>query len=794
MLLIFLSLASSEPITADIGILGYQLYENGTASVLRQNTENVVNLSIPRVVEYQSMNYTVISIQPKSFYLSNISGIVTLPDSLIYIGESSFHGTKITGELIIPDSVEEIGKSAFYETHISSVVFGKNLRKIYENAFFNCFKLSCELKFPNSLEYIGDFCFILSGVTGVIDLSMLNYIGTFSFAGTFITSVIFPSFLEKVPDYLFSDSKLKGEVIIPSTVLAIGEGAFTYTLITKINFPIYLHTIGSSAFAFCTLLEVSIPSAYTFEYIGRYAFALTKVTATLIHCNKIDECAFSYCKALTDNIGIIANSIGESAFGGCPNIKSIDLTIHNSINSSVFMQCTSLEVLTVYDSTNVIEIGYMAFAFCDSLIGIFIPDTVEVFGNKSFYMCESYAASLDFTIYPNLRIIGNEAFYGCKSMFGELRLPDSLNEIGDNSFICGPISGSIIIPDSVQKIGSYAFFNCENLDGIISIGNNVTKIGDSAFALCSNIAGNIILGRSIEIIGHRAFFGCSKITGSITLPSDVTIIGDSAFYHCSSLVGTLLLPSKISYIGDNSFAECTGLTGRLIIPNSVTSIGMNAFFNCYGIEDVFFESKSTTVGVFAFSHMHIKCFSNTPQSIIDNIPEKYSSDNMKGNILPNSFLNFECQSFYGIDTFLTILFSVVGSGGFITVASFIFSWYNSRKTNIKTYTDVFNEIINTVCKHEEIDDDEKTQRIINKINSRLNGDQLDEDLDISQSQANKALQTALDESWSTITKRHKRRIFKESFNDITFKKPCFQKCTKESEDINLAELKGTLIV
>ena len=264
------------------------------------------------------------------------------------------------------------------------------------------------------------------------------------------------------------------------------------------------------------------------------------------------------------------------------------------------------------------------------------------------------------------------------------------------------------------------------------------------------------------------------------------------------LKGKLILPDKLKTIGYNAFAECKGFSDRLIIPESVQSIGKNAFFNCRGIEDVVFENSSVEIGVFAFSNMHIKCFDNTPKVIKTNDPEIYSSDNFKGSMLSESFLNFHCAAFYAIDSILIVITSIASCGAVSTGIVFAYNWFIKRKTNVNKYKEVFTEIINKERSEKDLEDNAITLAIINKINERIATDSIEEEFTVTENQAMKALEDSFNETWPTILIKHRRDIIEKAFNDIEFREKCCKckkcgRCKKSSDDDNKSPLELRII-
>jgi len=75
--------------------------------------------------------------------------------------------------------------------------------------------------------------------------------------------------------------------------------------------------------------------------------------------------------------------------------------------------------------------------------------------------------------------IGDDAFAGCESLTS-ITIPDSVTAIGDFAFYECTSLTTVTIGDSVTTIGSDAFCDCTNLTSI-TIPDSVTTIGRSAF-------------------------------------------------------------------------------------------------------------------------------------------------------------------------------------------------------------------------------------------------------------------------------------------------------------------------
>lgn len=69
---------------------------------------------------------------------------------------------------------------------------------------------------------------------------------------------------------------------------------------------------------------------------------------------------------------------------------------------------------------------------------------------------------------------------------------------------------------------------------MIKLPDTLERIGNQAFADCTKLRG-VFIPESVTLIGTNAFWGCTKLE-SLCIPSGVTFIGTSAFYNCPKLI------------------------------------------------------------------------------------------------------------------------------------------------------------------------------------------------------------------------------------------------------------------
>ena len=238
-----------------------------------------------------------------------------------------------------------------------------------------------------------------------------------------LTSVSIPKFYQgkrvtRIAFQGFAYVETMEEIIIPNTIVEIGNGAFlnAYDL-QYISIPDSVETIGNTAFRGC----------YSLEYfsVSENSLHLSSVDGVLF--NKNQTVLIRYPQAKTNTEFIIPTSViavREDAFGNNYFLTSIIIT------------------------ENVTTLSDHAFYNCTALISMTIPDNVTTVGIYLFRESGIQEVSLG----AGLSEISSYMFYSCNQL------------------------ESITIPDNINSIGYAAFDGCSNLTSII-----ITRPASSGF-------------------------------------------------------------------------------------------------------------------------------------------------------------------------------------------------------------------------------------------------------------------------------------------------------------------------
>ena len=164
----------------------------------------------------------------------------------------------------------------------------------------------------------------------------------------------------------------------------IGNQAFKNTVLVG-NLPNTLKTIDEKAFDSYKGTEIIIPSSV--EAIGNYAFQNSSLEKVTIHSDILGYGMFYGCQSLKivtmdGNI----ESIPEKCFGNCSSLSSITIPSKvTSIDQEAFNR-SGIESITI--PSTVKTIGANVFGTCKSLTSIEVLANIEALPDYMFYKCD----------------------------------------------------------------------------------------------------------------------------------------------------------------------------------------------------------------------------------------------------------------------------------------------------------------------------------------------------------------------------------------------------------------------
>ena len=324
-----------------------------------------------------------------------------------------------------------------------------------------------------------------------------------------------------LPIQAFYKSTNVENLILPNTLITIGEEMFYQSKLKTVVIPANATTIGNSAFEQCaSLISIDIPA--NVETIGTAAFK---------GCSSLTTVTFEKESQLKTISGGYSNPNYYGVFSDCTALTSIKIPASvKTIEEAAFKGCSSLATVTFEKGSQLKTIGgdsYSSGAFsdCTALTSIEIPASVETIEAAAFKGCSSLA-TVTFEKGSQLKTISGDYSTGSTSNYSGV--------FSD----CTALK-SIEIPASVETIEAAAFKGCSSLTTVTFEKESQLKI----------IGGGYGYSYSGTFYYYGAFSDCTALK-SIEIPASVETIEVVAFKGCSSLITvTFEKGSQLKIIG-----------------------------------------------------------------------------------------------------------------------------------------------------------------------------------------------------------------------------------------------------
>ena len=572
---------------------------------------------------------------------------VTLPGSLVLIGECAFYGLENLATLTFNGGALndlEVEKYAFMNCKDLTTVAlseGSRLAKLGDSAFQGCEELK-EFTFSASMSSVGAAAFAnctsLESVTFATSERTLSF-GENTFMNcTALTTVNLPANVNKIPGVFTGCTSLEAvNVDANSQYLTSVDGVVYDKAMTEIVFfpqgkngdfelPATVTTITNGVFQNVTLGTLTISNAVT--VIGDDAFNSANIDAIV------------FTGEATGTLTIGANAFRNAELG------ALTLPAHTvSIGHSAFYETTANSIVL---NEGLVTLG--DYAFWGAELDITVPASVKTIG--------SYCFGGDYE---------EDWWYGTVTYYSPivtLTVDNSqLESIGDYAFTNNRIS-NLVIPSSVKTIGNYAFYECPELSAVTFAGtSSLETIG--AYAFAENDIEEITIPASVTSVGAYAFSNTALKTVTFEDGEKDLVLGSTfvnryynesmgtyytdiyrghVFYYCDYLE-TVELPSRLTVLEEGTFK----FAGYYVDALSVTITGDNP--------------RLTTIGAECFYSSSLESFV-IPKSV-RNLPAY--TDPASGETYDR--LGIGANAFYGLYDSLTSLTFEMGGDAPLTIGA-----------------------------------------------------------------------------------------------------------------------------
>lgn len=537
------------------------------------------DIVIPEYIDINGLRAPVIGIGRYAFYTRTTISTVTLPESVIFVGDYAFSASGIN-RLNVTPYLQYIGVNAFENSNVAftideetNIEYLPTMNSPYGYAYrFGQGSISGEMRLregcvgvhtglfrycedpvilPSSLVAFGPYNFGDKYAKAVTDSSTLELdcnipASFFEEACENLTFLRFGPHCRSIGSRAFYGCDNLSIVYIPENVTSIGYDAFANK---------------SSATILCEPSEA--PSDWNWRWQGPYpasrvawgaSSTLIEEDGNYIYFESGDDYTILRYKGSDDAAtvpstykGRNVTRINDRAFARCENLTRIILPQSIiQLGKAAFMGATSLEEVTLPEGITTIPVS--CFEGCNVLNSVANSSSITFIDDHAFEGCTRFDSSI--LLREGVRF-GEYALAGT-ALF-EAYLPSSLSEIPNGLFACCASLSSVTLPLNIVSIGEYAFY--ETGLNVLSLPEHQLDIGNYAFARTS--LESIVLPSWLTAIPKGLFEGCERLS-SIDIQGEVTSFGEECFENAG--LTSFVFPASTSLIGERAFYHCKALT------------------------------------------------------------------------------------------------------------------------------------------------------------------------------------------------------------------------------------------
>lgn len=620
---------------------GHTLYYNIDGSNVKVTSEIVVDLGtdayetlptgdlgIPETVTHDGVTYTVATIGDCAFL--NCRGLtsVTIPATVTTIESGALAGCSGIKNLVVPATVTTIEENAFrYVRHIeyngpatdNSNWNALSLNGVVDGNFAypdeNKTRLNACLDtddgtvtIPASVKVIAGYAFVeLSSLISIDVPNSVDSIGTGAFRGCEnLVSATLPTHISLINGYLFCDCKSLKSFVVPDSVKNIRSGAFlNCASLSEVTIGYAVEKIYGEAFRNCTNLRqihALAPVASELANGDPFSNVLKEDVVVYVPGGSMDSykenwtCFSNFKEEWNPRYNVFAYTHeGQTLYYRLKTETRDDVSVTYAICS--YPVLTPIDVETVWEGYAkpvgdvvipstlehngqhfpVADVGRCAFAYCDEITNISVPEGVFRLGQATFYHCTRLQSV---TLPSTIREMDTYVFQDDSALV-TVNIPEGVTSIPYRTFYNCVSLPSVNIPEGVTTIGKGAFHGCTSLHEV-KLPQSVTRIEDSAFRTCTRLA-SITMPDHLDYMGELCFADDSTLT-AITIPAGISTIKQWSFYKCNRLT-SIVIPEGVSTIENSAFAYCDRLQS-VVLPESLESIGTWVFFDSKVLTDI----------------------------------------------------------------------------------------------------------------------------------------------------------------------------------------------------------------
>ena len=590
-------------------------------------------------------------IQPYAFYeCSNLSSIDFSGCSLLNsIGSYAFYKCSILSSVKFNEGLTTISSYSFRYTAITSILFPSTLKTLSDYSFSDIPNLmdvryapNCTIDTINSVIFEStkfDTLHIPPNLTTFSAYALWNnqYVKKIVFDDGYCVGYILKNDCLYTTDgktlVFYPRSLNPGSTFtIPNDTVALSSFSMASSQIISVVIPESLISIGNNCFRRSTIRNITFPPNIT--NFGLWTFHQCSSLSNITFSGTITSLPYRFVSSsgLTSFYvpdGVL--TIGELCFSGCAYLVSISLPESiQTINSGAFSDCNkNLKIDFRGNGSYAMDKTYTF------LVDLNFTSIAGYFGSQENH---------EFKLFDSVQTIGQRVFANKNNIKGiNISLNSCLTTIEDGAFeSCTSLTYFNIKVDTLQSIGNNAFKGCSKLTSF-SCGSNIQYIKQGAFSGCESLqsikiripnsgeTNQEILRAQLEdvealpqcVISQKCFENCKSLY-DVILGEGVAAIYDNCFQKCEQLK-RIDFPQSLSILGSNIFIESGLEIAHFPADSNCISLSNTSFYKATHLYQVDFPDELEEIGYRTFSGTSLKNITLTTS--IEILGEEAFSDN-----------------------------------------------------------------------------------------------------------------------------------------------------------------------
>jgi len=374
------------------------------------------------------------------------------------------------------------------------------------------------------------------------------------------------------------------EAVIPVGVVSIGEWAFAYTAITKVDLPVTLKNVRHFAFFNSQLLSGEKSTCAGYPSIDNEKVGNTTTNYELI--NDLDN-------ASKDNIIVEASGLLCTGIEWRYSSTSKTLTL-----SSAYDGVINKTIYEMIDMQMTLENPqpWPWSSYMSSIQNVYITKGISNIGQ---FVLAQLPALQSVTIGDHVETIEKNAFNSDKLLKGNLVLPEATTTIEDEAFLgcTGPLT--VITPHTQAEVGA-TFSKVGNTGVTYQFADNSGSTPSTPTAPTSGLlAEGTIRWTYIPVAGM--LFVEPAVSGATVAMPNFASSDEAPWNAYDDEIKVIYVQPGITQIGKYNFADLPAVTNVSFPSDGLARIYDYAFANDASLATVSFPNSVTKIYQYAFS-------------------------------------------------------------------------------------------------------------------------------------------------------------------------------------------------